>query len=270
MIGAQMAAKIQQIVCKTALSPCGLAGFKYSLNPYRGCEHGCLYCYSPSVVRERRQWGSFVDVKVNIATVLAKELARKDRGAVWLGSVCDAYQPSERRFLVTRDCLKALLARDWPVSLLTKSSLVRRDYSLMAGFSDFELGFSIAYVDESVRKTLEPGASPIEERIEAMTEATSVGLSPWAFIAPIMPGFTDRPEELEKLIARIARAGVRRVGFDSFRSRPCVWPRMAPLFEEDPQLAKLYRSSLWDPEYNYGIARVIERECARNGLTMVA
>jgi DNA repair photolyase len=265
-----MAAKIGQIVCKSALSPCGLAGFEYSLNPYRGCEHGCLYCYSPSVLRERRPWGTFVDVKVNIPTVLSKELARKARGAVWLGSVCDAYQPVEERYMVTRGCLEVLLARDWPVSLLTKSALVRRDYPIMAGFSDFDLGFSIAYADEEARRVLEPGASPIQERIEAMAEAVRAGLAPWAFIAPIMPGFTDRPEELEGLISRIARAGVRRVGFDSFRSRPCIWPRMASLFEKDPQLARLYRSSLRDPDYNHGVARVIERECARNGLTMVA
>ncbi len=200
---------VRQITCRSALGRCGLPGFKYSLNPYRGCQHGCVYCYSPAILRENRPWGTFVDVRVNIPTVLSKELNRQERGSVWLGSVTDAYQPLEARHELTRKCLKLLAKADLPVSLLTKSALCMRDLDIISQFSDFELGFSLAYADDSARKTLEPGASSVDERLKAMAKAADRGLRPWAFIAPIMPGITDRPGELEALLERLAHAGIR-------------------------------------------------------------
>jgi len=261
--------KVREVTCKTALSPCGLPGFKYSLNPYRGCQHGCLYCYSPSILREKRPWGSFVDVKVNIPTVLAKELGRKVRGVTWLGSVCDAYQPVEKKYLVTRRCLGELLRVDMPVSLLTKSSLVERDYDLISSFSDFELGFSLAYGDDSIRERLEPGASTIDERIRAASVAAGMGLAPWAFIAPIMPGYTDREGELGRLVEKISNSGVDRVGFDPFRPRPAVWTRLNQLSGEDPQLTSRIRAASSNAEYYEKVALEIKRECDRHGISLV-
>lgn len=262
--------KIREVTCKTALSPCGLPGFKYSLNPYRGCQHGCLYCYSPSIVRESRTWGSFVDVKINIPTILSKELARKESGIVWLGSVCDAYQPIEGRYGITHLCLEQLRKVDMPVSLLTKSDLVTRDYELIDSFSDFELGFSMAYADDSIRECLEPGSPPLAARMKAIAKAAERGLNPWVFIAPIMPGFTDRPDEIPTLVRKLSRAGVERIGFDPFHPRPRIWPRMREIFEADPDLRQTYRTLARNPEYYSQIAEVIERECRKNGITLVA
>ena len=261
--------KVREVACKTALSPCGLPGFKYSLNPYRGCQHGCVYCYSPSILREKRPWGGFVDVKINIPTVLAKELRRKERGVIWLGSVCDAYQPVEEGYGITRLCLGELLKVDMPVSLLTKSTVVERDYELMSSFSDFELGFSLAYGDDSIRDMLEPGASPIGERIRSASRAVERGLEPWAFIAPIMPGFTDRHGEIGTLIDLISEAGVKKVGFDPFRPRPAVWPRMAEILKDEPGLMAQIRAASRDPTYYEEVALVVKRECERVGISLV-
>ena len=130
---------VGELSCKAALSRSGLPGFDYALNPYRGCQHGCIYCYSPETLREKRvcyspetlrekrEWGSFVEVKRNIPGVLAKELRRLKKGVVGIGTVTDAYQPVEERYGVTRRCLEQLLRRDFPICIQTKSSLVERD-----------------------------------------------------------------------------------------------------------------------------------------------
>ena len=210
-----------------------------------------------------------MDVRVNMPTVLAKEINRKERGVVWLGSVCDAYQPAEKRYEITRKCLEQLAKVDLPVSLLTKSSLSCRDFDLMRTFSDFELGYSIVCANDSIRSLTEPGASSIEERIGAITKANEKGLDPWAFIAPIMPGITDRPGEIEDLIGKLASAGVRRIGFDPFRPKPGIWPRMNVSLENMPDLAETCRSAIRDPDYFGKVAMVIERECGRHGIAVV-
>ncbi len=260
---------IREVECRTALSPCGLEGFDYSLNPYRGCQHGCVYCYSPCVIREKRDWGTFVDVRRNMPTVLAKELRRRDRGYVWLGSVCDAYQPVEGRYSVTRRCLEQLLEVDWPVSLLTKGHLVARDYGLMREFSDFDLGFSINCSDDSIRQATEPDASSVEDRLRAISEACDEGLDPWAFLAPLIPGIADRREDLESLIEDLARAGVRRIGFDPFRFKPMCWPRMRDFLEDREISISGFKRALNTPGYFESVADMIENECDRRGLEVM-
>jgi DNA repair photolyase len=260
---------VREITCKSALNACGLPGFRYSMNPYRGCQHGCVYCYSPCVLREGRPWGGFVDVRVNIPTILAKELSRRERGEVWLGSVCDAYQPVEEKYGVTRMCLEQLAKAEMPVSLLTKSALCVRDFDLMKSFEDFDLGFSMAFASELVRRKIEPGASSVEQRIDAVSEAVRVGLQPWVFIAPIMPGITDRPGEIELLVGKLAEAGVRRVGFDPFRPRGGIWPRLRTFLQaHDPGLIETYKTIRSRPDYYAEVGQTIQRECMQNGITV--
>jgi len=260
---------IREVTCRTALGACGLPGFRYSVNPYRGCQHGCVYCYSPAVLREERAWGSFVDVRIDMPTVLARELARKERGPVWFGSVTDAYQPAEARYCLTRRCLEQLARADVPVSLLTKSGLVARDYDLMKRFSEFELGFSITCADESIRAIMEPGASSLDDRLRAMADASKAGLRPWAFIAPIMPGITTRPGEIETLIEKLAAAGIRKVGFDPFRPKPGIWARLRPfLSARVPEFQQAYSTP--DTQLMAQTGERIERECRRRGIGVVA
>ena len=159
--------KVCEVTCTTALSPSNLPGLDYALNPYRGCSIGCVYCYAPSVLREERPWGRFVDVKRNIPAVLAKALKRKARGMVGLGTVTDGYQPLEGRYHLTRYCLEQLVRFDFPVSVQTKSSLVLNDLDLLRRLSDAEVGVTVTTLDEAQRRHFEPFASPSERRIAA-------------------------------------------------------------------------------------------------------
>ena len=261
---------VKETVARQALGKCGLPGFSYSLNPYRGCEHGCVYCYSPCVLREKRPWGTFVDVKVNIPSVVSREIRRMRRGAIWIGSVTDAYQPVERKYELTRRCLEELAPYDPPVSILTKSSLCTRDFDLLQRFSDCELGFSFSCFDESVRKVMEPRTSPVTDRLGAASEAASAGLEPWGFIAPIVPGITTRSGEIERLIEAMEKAGIRRVGFDELRPRSCMWPRFSAfLGKYFPNLLPQMNRMVRERRYVEEAARRIEKVCNELGLQLV-
>ena len=116
--------------CKTILSPSRIGGVDYAVNPYIGCEHGCVYCYARFMSRlghRGEEWGSFVDVKVNAPQVLRAEAVRRKPGRVLLSSVTDPYQPVERRFKLTRSILRILLDYGYPIVVQTKSTLVLRD-----------------------------------------------------------------------------------------------------------------------------------------------
>lgn len=160
--------KVTEIECKTALSLSRLPGFDYSLNPYRGCAHGCSYCYAPNILRvPRKEWGDFVQVKRNIPKVLASELKNKERGTVGISTTTDPYQPLEEKYELTRLCLMQLQRYDFPVSIITKSSLVTRDIDILSGFSEVEVGFTITTNNDKERMIMEHCASTIESRIQA-------------------------------------------------------------------------------------------------------
>lgn len=187
--------KIQTIQCRSVLTKSNLPKVDYCINPYVGCLHACVYCYSRFMKRftgHSEPWGHFLDVKVNAPEVLAKELAKgPKRGVVLLGSVTDAYQPLERKYRLTRAILEILLQHNFPISVLTKSDLVLRDLDLLKQFSDCEVGLTITATDENVARHLEPHTSTPQKRIKALETLHQNGIVTYAFIGPILPELTD-------------------------------------------------------------------------------
>jgi DNA repair photolyase len=113
---------VKEIKAKSILSKSRV--YDYALNAYVGCQHRCLYCYAKFMKRftgHREAWGAFVDVKVNAPELLAREVKKKRKGRVWISGVCDAYQPLEKKYLLTRRCLEILVEQGWPVTIQTKS-----------------------------------------------------------------------------------------------------------------------------------------------------
>jgi DNA repair photolyase len=198
-----MTAAITEIETASALVRSRIPGVGFVINPYLGCGHGCRYCYAEFMRRHSRfnresRWGEFVEVKKNIVGVLAAELARKRKsGSVFLSSVCDPYQPAEKDYRLTRDCLELLRNYGWEISILTRSPLVLRDTDILRTALDCRVGFSIPTDDDRVRKILEPAAPPIPARIEALQRLRKAGIRTWAFIAPMLP---MDPEGLYRLL----------------------------------------------------------------------
>lgn len=237
--------RVREVACSTALSPTSLPGLVYALNPYRGCSIGCPYCYAPSVLREDRPWGRFVDVKRNIPAVLAKELKRKDPGVVGLGTVTDGYQPLEARYHLSRYCLEQLARFDFPVSVQTKSSLVLKDMDRLCRLRDVEVGMTITTMDEAIRRRFEPFSSPSERRLAALHALNAAGLRTWAFVGPILPGATEAI--LEPLLRGIRDAGTGHVFVDRLRFRPGIWERLESAATA-AGLAPEYRTARDDPD----------------------
>jgi DNA repair photolyase len=218
--------KVTEKSCKTALSKTGVSSYDYTVNPYTGCQHGCVYCYANFMRRFsghlQDPWGSFVDVKVNLLNVLGKELPRRAGGSIWLSSVCDPYQPLEKKYELSRGVID-LVSRDsrFSLSILTKSSLVLRDVDLLERMKDrVDVGFTITTFSQSAQPIFEPHASHVADRIKALKRLGEAGLDTWVFIAPILPYVTE--ERLEEGLQRLAEAGVKRLMTDRYNARGMI------------------------------------------------
>ncbi|MCQ2085288.1 MAG: radical SAM protein [archaeon] len=209
------------ITCKRALAPSGLPEMDYNLNPYGGCEHGCIYCYAPEVTHsDWRNW-RVVKVKTNIVERLAKELPGLS-GTIGIGTVTDPYQAAEKRFGLTRQCLEFLEGKGYPIHMHTKSDLILRDTELLTHFEG-QVAVTLTGLDERRAKMTEPGAPLPERRLKALKELTEAGVNTYALIAPIM----DHLEGHEKEFCdAIVSTGVKRAALDPVNMRPQLMARL--------------------------------------------
>jgi len=206
--------KYVEIYVKTALSKSGLESTDYALNPYKGCEHRCVYCYSPYVIHmPLEEWNGVVYVKRNLPTVLDKELKKK-KGFITIGTVTDAYQPAEKKYEITRKSLEVLRRHRRDISILTKSSLILRDIDIIERIPHAEIGVTITTLQEEWRRKIEPNASSIDERLRILEEFRDKAIT-YAFIGPIFPDILM--DDLPELLNLLKEFGVSYVIFDRFR-----------------------------------------------------
>ncbi len=228
----------REILCKSALNKTGIPGYDYCLNPYVGCTHGCIYCYASFMCRftgHKEKWSEFVDVKINMAEILAKQLCRRCRpqGKVLFGTVTDTYQPVEADCRITRSCLE--LCADYKllsVDILTKSSLVTRDIDILRCIPVCEVGFTITTLDHHIARVLEPGATSPQERLQAACQVEEAGIPVWIFIAPLLPGISDRKEDMQYLLKKIHAAGIKKVWLDFLNPYPTVLGQLKTLYRQ--------------------------------------
>jgi DNA repair photolyase len=173
-----------------------------------------------------------VDVKINAAAILQRQVKRMPLGRVFISSVCDPWQPLESRYGLTRACLEILLRFGYPVTLLTKSASAKRDLDLMTSSRELELGVTVTTLHEPLRRLIEPGASPTDDRLALLERGKSKGIRIYAFLGPFLPGLSDTDESLSALMERIAGIGVDYCYADILNPRPKVWASLRPLLEE--------------------------------------
>ena len=200
--------------CTRALSPSGLPGIDYALNPYGGCEHGCVYCYGPGVTHSDPRTWRVVRVKRNIPERLARELPGVD-GTIGLGTVTDPYQYAERRFRLTLMCLEILRDRRRRIHVHTKSDLVLRDADIL-GEMDAVVGITITNTDERASKMTEPGAPLPSARLSALEGLLDAGVRAYALVAPVMSTLEGREADL---LEAIAATGAKVVFHDPLNLR---------------------------------------------------
>ncbi|MES2068820.1 MAG: PA0069 family radical SAM protein [Pseudomonadota bacterium] len=210
--------------------------FDLSLNPYRGCEHGCIYCFarpthsylglSPGLDFESR-----IFAKINAPELLRRELARPSYvpSGIALGVVTDAYQPCERELKLTRRVLEVLHECEHPVAIITKSSLVERDIDLLAAMAARQqaiVALTITTLDPAIARTLEPRATAPVRRLETIRRLTAAGIPVGVSIAPVIPFVTE--PELERVLAAVAEAGAINASYIVLR---LPW-EVSPLFQQ--------------------------------------
>jgi len=241
---------IREVRCASLLNKSGNSD--YSFNCYTGCSHGCAYCYARFMQRfhpHDEPWGRFVDVKVNAAEVLARQLRRLTLGSVFTCSACDGWQPIERRYRLTRECCRLLLEAGFHLHVLTKSKLVLRDLDLFAGKDD-SVGVTITSADPAVVKLWEPDASPVVDRVKVVEGAKAAGLKTTMMFGPLLPAISDTPEGLRALFELARDAAVDRIWTDALNPRPLVWPVVRELLARHrSELVEHYRRILFEEDF---------------------
>jgi DNA repair photolyase len=196
-------------------------GFDRSINPYRGCEHGCIYCFarpthaflglSPGLDFETKLFA-----KTNAAVALERELADPNYrvATIAIGTNTDPYQPIERRYRIMRRILEVLSAANHPVGIVTKSALVLRDLDLLAPMAKrglVRVALSVTTLDRKLARAMEPRASTPDKRLETVARLVEAGIPTSVMVAPVIPGLTDM--EMERILERAAAAGVTKAGY---------------------------------------------------------
>jgi DNA repair photolyase len=227
--------------------------FSYSLNPYRGCEHGCIYCYArPSHEYLGFSAGLDFETRILVKEDAPRLLARQFENPSWepqivaLSGNTDPYQPAERRLKITRACLEVFLRYRNPVGIITKNHLITRDIDILADLARMNLvhvNLSITSLRDEICTSMEPRTSRPERRLNAIRRLSEAGISTGVMVAPVIPGLTD--EEMPAILKAARDAGARRASWIPVRLPGAV----EPLFEEwlervHPDRAKKIRSRI--------------------------
>lgn len=260
--------------CRSALNRVSGMMFGWSLNPYMGCAHRCTFCYVRAFEKRADRpsddrYGRSIRVKVNVAEVLRRELARQSwQGElVAIGAATDPYQPAEGHYRLTRGCLE-VLAEAWnPFSIITRSPMIVRDRDLLveaASRARVSVTFSIPTLDPDIWRLTEPGTPPPMQRLRAISKLVAAGIDAGVGMAPILPGLSDKPELIADVIRAARDAGATSIWTNVLYLRPGTrehflenlardWPDLVPTYED------LYRGRAYLPK---DLVEPVRREVA--------
>jgi len=216
--------------CRSALNRVKGMAFEWSLNPYMGCVHRCTFCYVRAFEQRAdrpsdERYGTSIRVKVNIAEVLRRELGRAswEGDTVAIGAATDPYQPAEGKYRLTRGCMKAFAEFSNPFSLITRGPMIVRDIDVLAEAArraKVSITFSVPTVDDDVWRKTEPSTAHPRQRLRAVKELVDAGIKVGVGMAPILPGISDRPEQLREVVKAAREAGATGVWTNLLFLRP--------------------------------------------------
>jgi DNA repair photolyase len=228
-------------------------GFSWSLNPYMGCVHRCTFCYVRAFERRADRpsddrYGRSIRVKVNVADVLRRELARPSwrREHVAIGAATDPYQPAEGRYRLTRACISVLAEAANPFHVITRGPMIVRDADVLAEAARrarVGVTFSVPTLDPEIWRRTEPGTAPPRQRLRALAQLVGQGIDVGVGMAPILPGISDRPELLDAVVRAAREAGATALWANVLYLKPGTrehfleslaahWPELLPRYEQ--------------------------------------
>ena len=238
--------------CRSALNPVKGMGFKWSLNPYMGCVHRCTFCYVRHFEHRSDRpfddrYGASIRVKTNVAEVLRKELARRSwqHEHVAIGAATDPYQPAEGKYRLTRACLEVFRDAANPFSIITRGPMIVRDLDVLvdaARRASVSVTFSIPTLDEEVWRKTEPSTAHPRQRLRALKTLVDAGVKVGVGMAPILPGISDRPEQLRAVVQAARETGATGVWANLLFLRPGTREHFLTHLAEDwPELLARYQ-----------------------------
>ena len=277
-------ARYQEVRCRSALNRVEGMPFNWTLNPYRGCTHGCHYCFARRYHTQFEldagdEFASVILVKINLVQVLRRELQRPSwkRELVALGTATDPYQPIEGQYKLTRGALEALAGADTPVGLVTKGPMVVRDVDVLrdvARASGCTVYVSVPSVDEDAWRRLEPGTAHPLQRLRAVRTLVRAGIRTGVLMAPLVPGITADRLSVERTLRAIAKHGAHFVGANVLYLQGGTRTHFISfLAQEYPELAAAYEqlygggSKYASREYVAEVQAAVRLLRARYGLT---
>jgi DNA repair photolyase len=276
------AATYQEIRCRSALNRVkGKAYMQWSLNPYRGCTHGCHYCFARRYHAHLEldagdSFANVIFVKTNFVEVLRRELDRPSwkKESIGFGTATDPYQPIEGTYKISRGVIEALRVAATPVGIVTKGPMVVRDIDVLQELSKVatcRVHMSVPTVDEDAWEKLEPGVAHPMQRLRAVRELVDAGVDCGVLMAPIVPGFSTQPAKIERTIKAIADSGARSIGamvmhmdggtkehFMALMQRE--YPDLVPMYDQ------LYASRYVKKDYEKRVQEVVSLMRQRYGV----
>ncbi|HEY8173194.1 MAG TPA: radical SAM protein [Dehalococcoidia bacterium] len=269
----------EEIECKSAVNRVALPGgnsmpFRWSLNPYRGCQHACTYCFARGTHEflgydAGRDFETRVIVKVNAPEMLRRDITRESwrRELIAIGTACDPYQPAELKYSLTHRILKVLRDCANPMSIITKSPFIVRDADVLESLTavaDTTVNFSIATLDEDVWRRTEPSTARPQKRLEAMKLLTERGIRCGVLLAPVLPGLTDDPEGIERVVAAAREHGASFIHDNVLYLKPGTKEWFMPFLREayphlSERYAKYYRGAYAPRSYTQDVHRTVEQ-----------
>lgn len=259
--------KIQEINAKSLITKSGLPGSDFVINPYVGCTHGCIYCYArfmKKFTNHPEPWGEFLDVKINAADLIPRQTNKYRGKSITISSVTDPYQPLEKKYKLMREIFKNLIPLQPNLCILTKSDLVTRDIDLIKQFKNIEVGVSLSLLDDKIRKEIEPLASSVEQRINAVKELKKVGLNTFVFISPMFPVLSDWQKIIKK-----AQSFTDEFWFENLNIRATNWPYVKKWLKvKHPNLIKKFEDIYFKGDkYWDNLKKEIRMFCQENKIS---
>jgi DNA repair photolyase len=274
-------ARYQEVACRSALNAVKGMPFDWTLNPYRGCTHGCHYCYARRYhaqfeLNADDEFASVILVKKNFVEMLTRELARPSwKGEyVAVGTATDCYQPIEGHYKLTRGAIAALLRARNPMGIVTKGPMVVRDRDLLVEFSKVAAAtvyMSVPTVDEHAWELLEPGTAHPLQRLRAVRELVDAGINAGVLMNPIVPGFSSSRAKLERTVKAIADHGARFVGCNVMFLEDGTRAHFMRFLETEfpswvPKYERLYQKKYAPEDYRKQVQGMIRLLQERHGL----
>jgi DNA repair photolyase len=277
VVGGRGEIRYLDLPCRSVLNRCTSKHlpFRWTINPYRGCEFGCRYCYARYThefmgLEDSRLFETLIFAKREAAEALVRDLPadRPPSGPIAMGTVTDPYQPAERRLKVTRAILEVLARRQGlSLSITTKGYLITRDIDLLQSIARrnrLSVHVTITTLSRRLSRLLEPRAPRPEKRLEAVRALTGASIRAGIFIMPVIPGITDAPSSLEALVAASARAGASSVAYQTLSLRGSTKKEFYPFLDASfprlaPRLRRAYGASGgYSSGYRHQLRRFME------------